>query len=143
MIRWTEPSYTFNCWNTKTPPTVRSFILHIGSPSILLNFNTFKAMWPIGGPRYILRRNYRKTLSFAFFLGTRINAICHLLCLRYFLSPLFHNMMLLIKTFKTKKFITVRTESFWFLFFIQMSNISRRDTNATEKSRNFVPLSRT
>ncbi len=34
-----------------------------------------------------------------------------------FLSPLFHNMMLLIKTFKTKKFITVRTESFWFLFF--------------------------
>ncbi len=72
-------------------------------------------MWLTSGPRYILRRNYGKTLSFAFFLGRRLNVICHLFCLRYFLSPLFHNMMLRIKTFKTKKFITVRTESFYFL----------------------------
>jgi len=37
--------------------------------------------------------------------------MCHLLCFQYLLSPLFHSMMLLVKTIKTKTFVTVKTMS--------------------------------
>ena len=38
--------------------------------------------------------------------------MCDLLCLRYFQNHLLHSMMLLVKTIKRKKFVTIRTESF-------------------------------
>ena len=44
--------------------------------------------------------------------------MCDLLCLRYFQNHLLHSMMLLDKTIKTKKFVTVRTERFYSLCFL-------------------------
>jgi len=65
-------------------------------------FNTLGTMWPTGGPRYSLTRNYRKALSFAFFLGGRLNIRCHLFWIQYFIWVLYFIVMLIIKTLKTK-----------------------------------------
>ena len=78
--------------------------------------NPFTTMWSTGGPRYTLRRNcIEKHFLLLLFFGWTLNIVCHQHCLWYSLSPLFHSMMLLVKVFKTKKCITVRTEGFYFL----------------------------
>lgn len=83
---------------------------------LLSEFHPFTAMWSIGGPRYTLRRNcIEKHFLLLFFFSGTLNIVYHLHCLWYSLSPLFYNMMLLVKTFKTKKLMTVRTEGFYFL----------------------------
>ena len=70
---------------------------------------------PLGlGIRPHLKLN-RKALSFLLFLGGKLQIMCDLLSLRYFQNHLLHSIMLLVKTIKTMKFVTIRTKSFYSL----------------------------
>jgi hypothetical protein len=73
-------------------------------------FNPFATMGPTGGTHYILARNLIDKHFLFLFSGRRLYVMCYLLCLRYFLNPLLHCMILLVKTIKTKKSVTVRLE---------------------------------
>jgi hypothetical protein len=61
-------------------------VKYITQQKLATYFNTFGTMWPIGGPRYILTRNcIEKHFLLLFFLGSRLNIMCHLFCLQYFI----------------------------------------------------------